>query len=321
MPLRHGLLVREQGKEPVLVFGIMEIVDAVSIYPFRSKPEVDVIFDPVSRFGDHFDQTIKDRLMLVIPDLCIHLQKYAECMAKFRDPVFRKRIQCHTEHSGMTTEALFYYWNILIDDLSRIIPYVFEKEPKMNPDKMDFSKLRGMIVKAGYLPVLKSLFEPLSDPKSWWFKCFSPMHGIRQRFTHFPDAFSLNAHFEGNITYPAPSLWVFSNDRVDVQTDLDEGIFYMLQHFFNWLDALEKVLREELRCRAKREGILWNEKKQCPELQFPCCIVADDEAYLIPRVESSIWHPLNQKDLQKKDEPTQKPSDPSKWWSVEKWLN
>ena len=318
MPIRHGLFVSEEAEvEPTIRFGILEIVEAIGLYPFRPNPHVDPLFDPATRFANHFDQTIKDRLPLVLHDLHVHLMKYAECMAKLGDPAYRERIQYHSEHAGMATEVLFYYWGILIDDLSRIIPYIFEKSPKINPDKTDFSKLKGM-VKAGYLPIIKSLFETLDDPQGWWQKCFSPANGIRQRFTHYPDTFSLNARVENGMTYPDPSLWVFGNDGLQVHTDLDEGIFHFLGQFFEWLDELETISRTHLRSRAQQDGIAWHEKPDCPEIKFLCKVDIEHDTYLIPRVQSSSMPKPSAAAVD--DHTPQEPPKEPRWWSVERWI-
>lgn len=284
MPTRHGL--DSQVENPTMAFGITEIIDAIGMYPFHPPRESGLLFDPASQYSEHFKQTSEERLFQALHLLQFHLNGYAKCMANMRDALSRAKIGHHTNLAGMAAETFYFYWGILVDDLARVIPFVMEQHPTINVHKLTFDKIMKRIVNDGLYPTLRPFFEPLGQDMSWWTLSFSYERGMRQRFMHYADSFSLNGQSENGIMTASPSVWRFNEEGVQVDADFDYLLRGSLKTFFDWLDTLEQVLRLRLRDRSGTENIPWSEHENCysftPDIQFED---QERELSIFPRIE------------------------------------
>lgn len=288
MPKQHGVLVTKEGEE-VILFKIAEIVYSVGMYPFRPNEKLDPILDPVSQYSDHFQKVISGRFFSALHSFHIHLNGYAESMANASKDKLRKEIPYHTNYTVLFAESIFYYWALLADDLSRIIPFTIDKSPDGLPEnlsRLSISSLKHKVLEEGKLEEFQELFEDLNRENSWWNIVFSPNQGIRHRFTHFADALSLQTKHENGMVYPDPSLWQLENSKLVVQGDFCEILGYSLLDWFNWLDRLDEKLRDILSKRADTEGIEWICDESMSNINLPVMLSDfEREFYLVPKID------------------------------------
>jgi len=284
MSTRHGL--DPQAETPSIAFGITEIMNAVGMYPFHPRRNGELLFDPASQYSEHFKQTSEKRIFQTLHLFQCHLNGYAKCMANIRDQSYREKIGYHTNLAGLAAETFYFFWSILSDDLSRVIPYVMEQSPSINVHKWSFDKMLKRIVNDGLYPALKPLFVPLEQDMSWWTLSFSYEDGMRQRFMHYADSLSLNGQCENGMMHASPSVWRFNEEGVRVDADFDYLLHGSLKSFFNWLDNIEQTLRERLRERSSIENIEWNEDEDC--YSFKLGVQFEDqerELAIFPQIE------------------------------------
>jgi|CXWL01.1.fsa_nt_gi hypothetical protein len=289
MPKRHGLNLNHEI--PTIEFGILEISKAVGLYPFNPKVTViPGIPGAASRYSNHFEQTAEKRMFYVLHSAQFHFNEYAKCLTDFTQKKNREKSTYHTYYASIAVESFFYYWNVLIDDLARIIPYAMESEPEIfgskGIDGFRFSHLKKKILDGNVYPHLKHLFEQLPSDFSWWSLGFSFEKGFRHRFTHYPDSFNLNAEIdEHGLCTASPHVWQFNDQGLQVDADFDYLMFGTLKLFFEWLDKLEEALRIHLRSRAKSENITWRENVDVHRFKLLLDIEnADRELRLLPQI-------------------------------------
>jgi hypothetical protein len=285
MSNRHGL--DPEAENTTIVFGITEVVNAVGMYPFHPRRNGEVMFDPASQYSEHFKQTSEERLFQALHLLQFHFNGYAKCMANIMDQSHREKIGFHTNMAGLAVETFYFYWSILTDDLARVIPFVMEQSPSINVHKWTFDKMMKRVVSNGLYPSLKPLFEPLEQDLSWWTLSLSYENGMRQRFMHYADSFSLNGHSENGMMHASPSVWRFNEEGIRVDADFDHLLHGSLKAFFSWLDSLEQILREQLRQRSNAENIEWNEAEDCYSFKLDVQLEDQErELAIFPRIES-----------------------------------
>ena len=268
MPTRHGLF-QEDGKPPIMRFGIMEIFRLIA-YP---------VFDDASLTANgavesqklclRFSQENYYHLSNVLRRFLDALDIFQLGMASINqlyngeDKNDVDQMSVH-RRAGMAADSCLYYLGLLLDSLGRLIPFVALQNPQdhscyqgnRNLRCDSFHKARNLAKTNAKFSDVRAVFLLLDDEKSWWNLGFKPGTGMRQRLTHYPDliefqgvgrhgsdTFVATAHLRGAMSANASDVMDFIAVLSDVLNDM-----------CGWLDVLEAKLFDILLRRASDIG-------------------------------------------------------------------
>ncbi len=176
------------------------------------------------------------------------------------------------EEAGIAADSVFHYLNLFVDDLARIIPFVYATEESKPKEPDGFSKLKKMLVRGDFPApqAVKDLFAELDREASWWSLGFKPAVGMRQRLTHYTDL----VYFSGKtkqgdtkITGDVSLITIGGPIRV---ADFEKELEMLLTNFCEWLDRLDTEILTHLSASLARKGISWIPfAEPCPALVLP----------------------------------------------------
>jgi len=210
-------------------FGIWNIFNAA-----RTRSERGTYFE------FHFRHSMS-RLLHALDRFQIAFQTVGKKIAAGLDDPRFLRWQSAEPDAGIAADAILMYLNMVIDDLGRVIPVIFEQQPLPS-----FSRLKKRIEKDDRLvPGLAPLFADLDAPRSWWSIAFEFGTGMRQQIVHYPSSiqFAGQGDGQGRIR-PVAYLW-----GPDVRTDLQDfetELRALLHDWCEWLDRLDALLRPHI---------------------------------------------------------------------------
>lgn len=164
------------------------------------------------------------------------------------------------EEAGIAADSVFHYLNLFIDDLARVIPFVFAEEGLTLKEPDGFSALKRMIVN-GKLPVsqnLRGLFESLDEKDSWWSLGFSRGIGIRQRLVHYTDLIYFSGRSKEGDTNMSAVVSLITVGGPRHLEDFEKVLKKLLREFCEWLDQVDYELLTFLSNKLGRKGITWN---------------------------------------------------------------
>lgn len=176
------------------------------------------------------------------------------------------------EEGGIAADSVFYYLNLFIDDLARVVPLILAhdginaKEPDGFYTLMKW--LKNGTVKAP--APLRELFDELNSVDSWWNHGFKGGAGIRQRLTHFTDV----VYFHGS-TKPGDSRMTGDVSLVSVGgpvhvPELERGLQELFGKLCEWLDQLDLILLRHLSEKLAAKGVSWGPfSDECPAVALP----------------------------------------------------
>jgi hypothetical protein len=259
---RHGQI--KVDKSIAIRFGIRNVFSNRSLISLQIDKSP---FGKVSQYSDHFEKILNERIfysLVCFEQSCDSFSKTAiiNPQGKF---IFNK--DAHLYYRSLcciSLESFYSYWNILIDDIAKLILFFFDaiERQKINVDDFNFYKLIGLI-RNGKFGDLKFLFSEIENPNSWWALNFKRGSGIRQRIIHFPNRVSIDGNPGINGLKASPSIWDFSEDGIKITENLDQMIFKTLKEFLIWLDKLEEVLLNRNRDIAQKHGATLNQTDAC----------------------------------------------------------
>jgi hypothetical protein len=176
------------------------------------------------------------------------------------------------EEGGMAADSVFHYLNLFIDDLARVVPFLFEDDGAEVEEPDGFGKLKRMLhdgdVPAS--PLLRELFDELDHDGSWWSHGFKRGAGMRQRLTHYTDV----VYFHGS-TKPGDHTMTGDVSLISVGGPVHFPNFESaLQDLFGklceWLERLDQILLQHLSEKLAAKGVSWEPHTGgCPAVALP----------------------------------------------------
>lgn len=272
MKRRHEVIC-EAGKLPAWKVGIWQVFD-----PW-TDPHLQVLqghnvptFSRPAQIEFHFRRVVR-RLVLSLSRLSRQICEW-ECFLKAGalasdNPGLAFDIP---EEGGMAADSVFFYLNIFLDDVARVIPFVLAEDESSVVEPDGFGELRQMVNDGRLItqPEFKSLFEELSDEHSWWSKGFKRGVGIRQRLTHYTDIvyFSGSTKLDdqvmtGNISFGGIGGPVHTSDfELEMQV--------MFRNLCEWLERLDQQLMQRQTAKLVPKGIVCDPTpNKCPAIDLP----------------------------------------------------
>ncbi len=259
---RHGQIIKID-KSIEIRFGIRDVFSNRSLIDLQTNKSP---FGKVSQYSDHFEKILNERIFYSLVCFEQSCDLFSKTFTINPQGKINFNKDAHLYYRALcciSLESFYSYWNILIDDIAKLIPFFFEAIERPNEtDDFSFSKLITLIRK-GEFGDLKTLFSEVENPESWWVLNFKRGTGIRQRIIHFPNKISIDGNPGLNGLKASPSIWDFSEDGIKITENLDQMIFETLKKFLIWLDKLEEILRDRNRDIAQRHGATLNQSDTC----------------------------------------------------------
>jgi hypothetical protein len=272
MPIRHGTIVRS-GDQPRCQFGIWRVfapwVDP-NLLVLQGHDDIPITRPLKIEF--HFRYVVR-RLLRSLGRLYRDLRKYdrfIEDGALFsQHPYLAIEIP---EEAGIAADSIFHYLNLVIDDLARVIPFVFAKEGSIPKEPDGFAGLKKMLA-MGNLSVpqtLIQLFSELDHEPSWWYLGFKPGVGMRQRLTHYIDLIIFQFSTKPGDSKMTADVHLSSVGGPIHIKDFEQGLENLFTDLCEWLDRLEHELLDYLSKMLARKGVSWNPfREPCPGFELP----------------------------------------------------
>jgi hypothetical protein len=190
------------------------------------------------------------------------------------------------EDAGIAADSVFHYLGLLVDDLARIIPYVFLDENTFKePD--GFTDLKRQLAKGGYsaLDSIKNLFMELDNEDSWWSLGFQREIGMRQRLTHYTDLVVFGASTKPGDAEMTTDISLSTVGGPVRHVKFEEALQRLLSHLCEWFDQLYVGLIPHLSGKLVRRGVFWNPfSERLPSVRLPKvgnqCLNAQHYLYL-----------------------------------------
>jgi hypothetical protein len=135
-------------------------------------------------------------------------------------------------NAGIHAEGIFTYLNMLIDDLVRLVPILFNK-PGLSVQVFSGRPNEALKKQQDLFPEIAPLLT-FDDEHSWWHMAFKRGHGLRQRIIHYPDI----VQFQGCQRQGENKVEMLA---LLISPDSTSGIDYLnhlrviLDGFCNWL--------------------------------------------------------------------------------------
>ena len=184
---------------------------------------------------------------------------------------------------GIAADSIAHYINICFDDIWRVIPLVFDPNAPDDPDS--YGAFRQLLTSDKFA-LVQTMFDELKHPGTWWHSMLMRGTGIRQRFVHFTDMFSVQGskapddervRVEAFVWKPGPG-----GHRIEFVTTIRERA----KGLCDWLDRLEVILIDELSAQCATQGVTWTTPAICPRALLPVGMqegtreIPDDFLYL-----------------------------------------
>lgn len=192
--------------------------------------------------------------------------------------------------AGIAASSIFHFLNLFLDDVARIVLLVLRLRPHIS-----FGKLVNKVGKGKIRTPrgLKHVFDELRDQNSWWNVGFKFGEGIRQRLVHYTDMVTITASRRPERTRFRTTTFLYAMDRSVPTRDLEAEISRILLGLCEWLDRVEGALKDMLADEARKKGIQWNPRKDCPRFRIPVEIttkwrkIPDKNFLYLPKCEGS----------------------------------
>jgi hypothetical protein len=276
MPVRHGCSRVKEDGPLFLHFGMLGVFIGV-LYPGRIT----------SQQAQKRVQSLHLHINDAFRRLAYSLDMFQQAKEKWED-VFSLPMEQWMEHDdqivlGIAADSIAHYFNICFDDVWRLVPFVFDP---VSPDEPGEYKAFKRLLERGKFAAVKPLFDQLRTPGTWWHSMLMRETGIRQRFVHYTDMFSVQGSKGPDDERVQVETFVWKQDssgqRIDFITILRES----LNGFCDWLDKLEAILINELSAQCATRGLAWTPPANCPRVLLPVGMqegtreIPDDFLYL-----------------------------------------
>ncbi len=276
MPVRHGCCRPKEDGPLLLHFGILGVF--LGVYHPRTI---------TSRVSRERAKCLYSHAYETVRRLAFSLDTFQQAKEKWED-VFSLPIEQWREHDdqivlGIAADSIAHYFNICFDDVWRVIPLVFE--PNTPDEPSGYGEFKDLL-KAGKFATVKPLFDQLRTPGTWWHSMFMRETGIRQRFVHYTDMFSVQGSKGPNDERVKVETFVWKQDSSGQRIDFAAMLRESLNGFCDWLDELEVILVNELSAQCAARGLAWTPPANCPRVLLPVGMqegtreIPDDFLYL-----------------------------------------
>lgn len=176
------------------------------------------------------------------------------------------------EEGGIAADSVFYYLNLFIDDLARVIPHVLAYDGTEATEQDGFGELKRMLNdgKVQAPAALQELFAELDRDDSWWAHGFKRSAGIRQRLTHYTDM----VYFHGSAKPGGPRMTgdvslISIGGSVHIP-EFEGALQELFGKLCEWLDRLDMLLLQHMSEKLTAKGISWNPFSDgCPAVPLP----------------------------------------------------
>lgn len=176
------------------------------------------------------------------------------------------------EEGGIAADSVFYYLNLFIDDLARVIPHILAHDGTEAKELDGFCMLKGMLANGEVQApaALLELFAELGCNDSWWSHGFKRGAGVRQRLTHYTDM----VYFHGS-TKPGDSKMTGDVSLISVggqvhAPEFEHGLQELFSKLCEWLDRLDILLLRHLSEKLAAKGVTWDPFSDgCPAVALP----------------------------------------------------
>ena len=176
------------------------------------------------------------------------------------------------EEGGIAADSVFYYLNLFIDDLARVIPFVLADDGTEAKEPERFATLKEMLI-AEKIPAsapLRELFAELDYDDSWWFSGFKWGIGIRQRLTHYTDLVLFQGSTKPGDARISGDVSLISVGGPVHLKDFEGAMQELFSKLCEWLDRLDQILLVYLSERLATKGVSWNPlSAACPTIALP----------------------------------------------------
>jgi hypothetical protein len=176
------------------------------------------------------------------------------------------------EEGGIAADSVFYYLNLFIDDLARVVPFIFAQGGTEAKEPDGFSMLKRML-NDGEVPApqsLRELFAELDRDDSWWFHGFKRGAGIRQRLTHYTDVVYFQGSSKPGGTRMTGDVSLISVGGPVHLADFERALQDLFDKFCEWLERLDQLLLRHLSEKLAVGGVSWNPfSGDCPAVALP----------------------------------------------------
>ena len=269
MPIRHGLYRRPETDNLLMLVGIWNVFDAVSNGSHISAAD-----------GWRHSRSLERHFQGVLMRLAHSLDLFQSGIAEL-EVFFNTALEEYGssrglfETVGIAADSIMIYLSMLIDDVAKLIPVVFERTtPKLDDS---FGVVRNRVQKGEFSGV-KGLFDRLDAENSWWMLSLRRGQGLRQRLVHYTDMLQ----FSG--------IKMLGGDRYQLRCSVEDNLGplggprainfigslqQILRGLCEWLDDLEPVLVEHLidaRSTWSDTPVPWLPDPVCPRLLVPIAL-------------------------------------------------
>jgi hypothetical protein len=268
MPKRHGLFRWENGspesphwKYPCFLVGIHQFFYGNRSFLKTQEEEV-----RLGVIAYHF-RGVLDRLLHSLDMLQRSMAEYSGYFEQFLEQGGGEWLGATGLNASIQAEGVFSYLNMLIDDIARLVPLVFNKGG-VTVQVFSGDPKEALLPQRDQFPEIEPLLNLLDDQNSWWHLAFKRKQGIRQRIVHYPDLVLFHGsqrQGEERVEMCASLSSPDGGSRIDYFDTLRR----ILEGFCNWLDQLEEALIKKVQSRSLAEGLAWAPLGYCPRVLLP----------------------------------------------------
>ncbi len=265
MPHRHGLFRWEMGSPepphstfPCFLVGIQQFFYGNLSFLKNSNDSL-----RLTAITMHFNGVL-DRLLHSLDMLQCCMSEYADFYEQ--GGVGEGRSFRGTDlNACIYAESIYSYFNMLTDDLARLVPLIFAKDGVIVQEFSGGTK-SGLLQQKRHFPEIEPLLN-IDNEHSWWHLAFKREKGVRQRIIHYPDLvwFSGTQRQGESVKMEAH----ISNPERRSTIDYFVTLRRILTNFCNWLDGFEDVLIQKVQSRSIAEGFVWAPLEICPKVHLP----------------------------------------------------
>ncbi len=257
MRWEYGCPEPPHGKYPCFLVGIQQFFDPN--LPFLLPADVRL----EQTLNMHFRDALK-RLLHSLDMLQRWTAKYAEHYERYHEePTWAGTIDLS---AGMAAESVFMYLNMLIDDIARIVPIIFD-DRTTSVQVFSGRSNEGLRQQSDKFPEIESLIN-LASPNSWWHLAFTYRDGVRQQMVHYPALIQFTGvQKQGNDHIEIEAQVV--NSELNRRIDYFGTLRLILSGFCDWLDQMEQAFITKLQARSMVEHFTWVPKASCEKVWLP----------------------------------------------------
>lgn len=176
------------------------------------------------------------------------------------------------EEGGIAADSVFYYLNLFIDDLARVVPLILSEDGTRAKEPDRFNTLIKMLKnkKVQVPAALRELFAELESGDSWWTHGFKGGAGIRQRLTHYTDVVYFHGSTKSGDSRMTGDVSLISVGGPIHIPEFERALQELFGKLCEWLDRLDMLLLRHLSEKLTAKGISWDPfSDECPAIPLP----------------------------------------------------